>query len=292
MNSAPQRVVASVIVPCRNPGSYFLALLESLAQQQFEGPWEVIVVDNGSTDGSAVIAESFSDRLRMKVIAASEKINGSYARNVGVRAAAGEKLLFVDSDDQVAPGYVAAMVSALDSHDFVTSRVDSKTLNPQWACEAQGPPWQDTGVDVAFDFLPATGLNVGVHRSLFESIGGFPEEYSGSQDIAFSWRIQLTAGASVHFVPEALYRYRHRGTLIGMYRQSRNWGVSNVLLYREFRVHGMPGKTLRSALWDWKDVLKQLVKARSKTDLAIQIVRLGYCVGRLKGSLRYRVTYL
>lgn len=138
------------------------------------------------------------------------------------------------------------------------------------------------------DFL----LQDGAWMVPFESVGGFPEEYSGSQDIAFSWRVQLLTGTPVHFVPEAEYLYRHRKSLLGMYRQSRNWGFSNVLLYREFRGQGMPGKNVRSAFWDWKDVLKRLMKTRSKTELAIQLVRLGYCVGRLDGSVRYKVLYL
>src|SRR5258705_9776061 len=230
----------SVIIPCKNPGSHLIGLLDSLVQQEFGNLWELILVDNGSSDDTKSVAMSYSDRLKLKLIEASEKANASYARNAGVRTASSEKLLFIDADDEVEPQYLAAMSAALDSHDFVTSRVDSLTLNPGWVREAQGPPWQENGVIVFFDFLPAAGVNIGIRRSLYESVGGFPEEFSGSQDIAFSWRVQLFAAKQIHFVPEAIYRYRYRDSLRGLYKQSRNWGFSNTLLYREFRPHGMP----------------------------------------------------
>jgi glycosyltransferase involved in cell wall biosynthesis len=284
--------MVSVIVPFRNPGAHFEGLLESLAQQQFEKPWEIILVDNGSSDGAPAHAKKYSGRLDLRVIEAAEKANASYARNVGVRAANFEKLLFIDADDQVDRFYVAAMVDALESHEFVTSRVDSLTLNAEWVQTAQGPPWQESGVIVFFGFLPATGVNIGIRRGLFDSVGGFPEEFSGSQDIAFSWRVQLLAGKTIHFVPDAVYRYRYRDNMAGLYRQSCNWGFSNTLLYRQFRDYGMPGRNFKAASQEWRDVVKGLLRTRAKRDLAPLIVRLGYCVGRLQGSIRNRTVYL
>lgn len=284
-------VEISVIVPCRNGGPYFRQLLESLILQVVAERAEIIVVDNGSTDGSRSVAESVSGLIPVRIVDAPRPANAAYARNIGVNAAAGEKLLFVDADDEVAPGYLEAMSAALESHGFVTSRVDSKTLNPDWVRAAHGPPWQAEGVDRFFQFMSGTGINIGLRRALFEKVGGFPTEFSGSQDVVFSWRVQL-AGSSIHFVPQALYRYRYRATLRGLFRQTRNWGKSNVLLYRHFREAGMPARTLREAAREWRDVLTGVVRARSKAQLAPIVVRLGYCVGRLIGTLRYRCLYL
>lgn len=287
-----ESAAVSVIVPCRNGAAHLPGLLQSLVQQDFQGYWEVLVVDNCSRDGSESIAAQYSQRLNLKVVNAPQRANASYARNVGVRAASGEKLLFIDADDEVESSYVSAMATALDSHDFVTSRVDSVSLNPEWVQAAQGPPWQESSVAVFFDFLPAAGINIGIRRSMFESLGGFPEEFSGSQDIAFSWRVQLRTGATIHFVSEAVYRYRYRRSLSSLYWQSCNWGYSNVLLYQEFREHGMPGRSLKVAIREWIDVTGQLLRVHSKGEVAPLMVRLGYCVGRIKGSIRYRVPYL
>jgi glycosyltransferase involved in cell wall biosynthesis len=284
-------IAISVIVPCRNAGSHFRRVLESLVSQEVTEPAEIIVVENRSTDGSRAVAESVRGLLPLRIVDARDRANASYARNVGVAAASGDKLLFVDADDDVAPGYISAMATALDSHEFVTSRVDSYSLNEKWLHEAHGPPWQAERVAIFFDFMAATGVNVGLRRRLFDKIGGFPEEFPASQDIVFSWRAQQI-GARIHFVREAVYLYRYRDTLRGLFRQCRNWGTSNVLLYRLFRDSGMPRRPFRAVLDEWGHVLRGLARARTKAQLAPCVVRLGFCVGRVIGSTKYRRIYL
>jgi GT2 family glycosyltransferase len=287
LSSSP---AASVIVPFRDPGSHFAKLLASLAAQETPETVEIIAVDNGSTDGSRRYAEDLAGRMPLRIVDAPTRPNRSGARNRGAREARADKLLFVDADDELAPGYLAAMIRALDEHRFVTSAVDSVTLNPGWVRQAHGLPWSGIIPD-AFGFLPCGGSNIGVDRALFEAVGGFPEEFAASEDIAISWRIQLS-GVDLRQVPEAIYRYRYRQSLRGLFRQARLWGSSNVKLYRSFRASGMPGRPARLALADWRHALAHLARARSLDRLAVAAVQLGYCAGRLWGSVRYRVTYL
>jgi glycosyltransferase involved in cell wall biosynthesis len=284
-------VSISVIVPCRNAAPFVGRLLLSLVGQQTTQRTEIIFVDNGSTDGSRSIAEGVSGLIPLRIVEAKERANASYARNVGVRCAKGDRLLFVDADDEVAPGYVEAMARALESHSFVTSRVDSCELNEEWVREAHGPHWQADGLTTFFGYLPGAGVNIALRRDLFEAIGGFPEDFAASQDLVFSWRAQ-GAGARIEFVRDALYYYRYRHTLGGLFRQSRTWGTSNVLLFSLYRDHGMPSRSVATALREWSAVLRGLLRARTKGQLAPFVVRLGYCVGRVSGSVRYRVLYL
>ena len=284
-------IEVSVIMPCRNSARHLKDALASVATQQLAERAEIILVDNGSTDGSREIARAAQGSIPIRILEAPDRANASYARNVGVRAAGGDKLVFVDSDDQVAPGYLSAMSAALDRHQFVTSRVDSTSLNADWVRLAHGEPWQTDQVQVFFGFLPATGINVGLRRGLFDRIGGFPEDFSGSQDIVFSWRAQQL-GVTLEFVPDAVYRYRYRDTLRGLFRQCRNWGTSNVRLYTLFRSAGMPPRPVRTAVAEWAAVLAGLMRARNRSQLAPFAARLGYCVGRMVGSVRYRCLYL
>jgi glycosyltransferase involved in cell wall biosynthesis len=288
-SNAPRTV--SVIVPFRDVERHFASMLESLTWQEPTSAMEVIAVDNGSTDRSRGIAESFADRLDLRILDALDRRNASYARNVGVRAASCDRLLFVDADDQLAPGYVDAMTTALEHHRFVTSRVDCMTLNEEWVQLAHGDPWQTDSVPVGFDFLPVTGPNVALRRDLYEAAGGYPEDFSGCQDIVFAWRVQL-AGASIHFVPDAVYRYRHRDSIRGLYRQCVNWGYSDAQLYDRFRALGMPPRDLGTGLREWVEVAAGLLRVRRRSEAAAMVTRLGYCVGRLKGSIRFRVRYL
>lgn len=290
--NSKERVEVSVIVACRNVARYLPNQLAALAQQDCECSWELIIVDNGSSDGSREIAERFSERLNLRLIVASARQGPSYARNVGARWASADKLLFVDADDEVLPRYVAAMSASLDSHDFVTSRVDCRTLNRGWVGGAHGEPWQEETVGDFFGFLPAAApCNFGISRRAFDAVGGFPEEYQAAEDIAFSWRVQL-AGFRLAFVSGAELRYRYRDSLPGLFDQTRVWGSCLPLLYKEFRAAGMPARPLCTVALEWKEIAGSLRRARSKEDLAPVVVRLGYSLGRLVGSFRYRVTYV
>jgi glycosyltransferase involved in cell wall biosynthesis len=283
--------VTSVVVPLHNAERWIEATLESLVAQVAPAPWEVIAVDNRSVDHSAAIVERFVDRLPLRMATAGERANPAYARNAGARAATGDILIFIDADDAVAPGYVRAMTRAVADAPLVTSRVDSQSLNAPWLQAAHGPMWQTDAVSRFFDFLPATGVNIGVRRAVFEQLGGFPEEFSGSEDIAFCWNAHL-AGVGLTFVPDAVYRYRYRESLAGLFAQAANWGRDSVLLYATYRARGMPGRSWTQAVGEWVAVLVRLASSWSRADRARCVVRLGFCVGRLHGSLRYRVRYL
>jgi glycosyltransferase involved in cell wall biosynthesis len=173
----PDEIDVSVVIPFRDAAVHFGQQLEALSRQTYERTWEVVLVDNDSSDGSREVAERFRNRLNLRIVDAHGKASPAYASNVGARAARGRKLLFVDADDEVAPGYVTAMATALERHEFVTSRLDHETLNPPWMRAAHGEFWQVEGLDVFFDLLPfASGCALGVSRQVFQSVGGFPEE--------------------------------------------------------------------------------------------------------------------
>jgi glycosyltransferase involved in cell wall biosynthesis len=281
----------SVVVPFHNSEQHLEEALASLIDQRAPGGWEVVAVNNRSTDRSRTIVESFSHRLPLTMVDAPRIANPSYARNTGVSASRGAALVFIDADDAVAPGYVEALSAALDRHPFVTSRVDSETLNREWVRDAHGTPWQTNGVAVFFHFLPATGVNIGIRRDLFERLGGFSERFATCEDIALSWQAALDLRVQPVFVPDALYRYRYRSSLPALYQQSVSWGRGNVRLFEHFRTHGMPGRTTAAALHEWTNAAAQLARARTRRERAAIVVRLGYCAGRLMESVRRRVAF-
>src|SRR5690242_6114774 len=114
----------SVVVPIYNVEGFLDECLGSLAAQTFSD-LEVVMVNDGSTDGSAAIAEAFAARdERFRLIT---QPNGglSAARNTGIDAATGEFLAFVDSDDVLPPDAYERLVGALDKtgSDFATGNV-------------------------------------------------------------------------------------------------------------------------------------------------------------------------
>lgn len=110
----------SVIVPSYNLAAYLPETLESVAAQTFRD-WECIIVENGSTDRSPEVAAAFSARDgRFRVLPLPQNAGVAVARNRGLAAAEGEYVLFLDADDLLSPGYMAAAVAALDADPSLT----------------------------------------------------------------------------------------------------------------------------------------------------------------------------
>jgi glycosyltransferase involved in cell wall biosynthesis len=282
----------TVILPFRNAARTIAEQLEALVDQDYEGRWELIAVDNRSDDHSRELVERFGDRLDLKLVEATEHLGGGHASNVGARHARAEKLVFVDADDVVAPGYLSAMAAAFEEHEFVTAAFDQETLNPSWVRAAHGPPWRDGDEPLVAQFgvLPNAGASMGITRHLFESVGGFPDDLPRMYDISLSWEVQF-AGTPLQFVPNAIYRVRYRDGLIDLFRQGFGEASCAPLLYKRYRDAGMRRRMLPAVLRSWARLALDLARARTKADLAPLGVRLGRELGRLTGSVKHRVFF-
>lgn len=112
----------SVIISAHNEERYLPAQLDALMAQDWDGEWEVIVVDNRSTDATAqIVADHAARDPRIRLVAAHERAGQSYGRNVGARAAEGTNLAFCDADDIVGAGWLAAIGDGLRQHEVVTA---------------------------------------------------------------------------------------------------------------------------------------------------------------------------
>ena len=109
-------MLVSVIVPVYNVAPYLREALDSVVNQTYKD-LEIIIVDDGSTDGSADICEEYADSdARIKLIKQPNK-GLSGARNTGLENATGDLVAFVDSDDSISPLFVELLVSAMISSD-------------------------------------------------------------------------------------------------------------------------------------------------------------------------------
>ncbi len=240
----------SVIIPCFNVAETIATQLDALANQRWSEPWEVIVSDNGSTDGSMDIVKKYEGRLpHLRIVDASERRGRGYARNVAVKVARGESLAFCDADDEVAPGWLATMGEAVSKYDFVACRIDVYKLSPLWIAKmrnhSQTSGLQTKGAPPTLSH--AGGGTIAVKRCLHDKVGGFDESFIRHQDTEYCWKIQLT-GAKLRFVSEAVVHVRLRDNLLGNYRQAFGWGEYRVLLYKKYMHLGMPKRTLREGI--------------------------------------------
>ena len=285
------QITTSIIIPCLNAAETIAEQLDAVTGQVHTAPWEVIVADNGSTDGSQVIVRRYMARIpNLKLIDASQHRGAPYALNQGVRASRGEQLLFIDADDVVADGWLAAMATALSQHDCVAARFDTERLNPPWLAHSHKNRQQDSLQPYVYPpYLPHVGGgSLGVRRVAFDRLGGFDEALPILYDTSFCWQLQLQ-GYTIHFVPEAVIYIRYRDSLYSLYRQARNYAQYNVLLYKLYRKQGMAALPRKNPLRDLIRILKKFTRARSKAALAMCIWQYGWYIGRLKGSLRYAI---
>lgn len=284
----------SVIVPCHDAAGTLGEQLGALAGQRWDGPWEVLVADNGSTDDSVAVAESFRERLpALRVVDASGRRGPGHARNRGAAEATGEALLFTDADDRVGEGWLAAMARALEEHDFVAARYDAVLLNPEPVVRARANPQEHDVIPYTYPpFLPhAGGSSLGVKRWLHEAVDGFDEELPALEDTDYCWRIQLR-GTPLSLAPGAVVHIRYRAEAGGLFRQSFTFGVYNVLLYARYRKLGMPRLPLTAGLARWAKLLLTAPRALLPSSRTAWLGQLGWRLGRLWGCLRFRVPAL
>ena len=234
--SAP---TVSVVIACFNGQETLGDQLAALVRQDDPPPFEVIVADNGSTDGSAAVARRFGDRLDLRVIDASEVKGPGHARNRGVAQARAELIAFCDADDIVADDWLRQMTVALAQDDFVAGRVDVELLNTsrvrRTRAMRQTDGLQRSGTAGG---MPHAGAgNMGLTRQVFLGVDGFDEGLRCLQDSDLCWRIQL-AGTPLAYHRDVLLHTRLRSTLRTMARQGWLYGRSYAQLESRYSQAG------------------------------------------------------
>ena len=172
------------LIPVRDGMPWLEEQLRALDAQECDQPWEVILADNGSTDGSQDFARAWSAHHgNFRLVDASERKGAPSARNIAVEEAKGDLLAFCDADD-VSPGWLAACVAGLEHADVVAGYFDFWSLNG-------GPSRNPVPAAIRqLGFLPAgLGANLAVRREVFEKVCGFNEEPLPGEDIDLCWRI-------------------------------------------------------------------------------------------------------
>ena len=175
----------SVIIPSYNRASIVIRAIQSVLDQTFVN-FEIIVVDDGSTDNTNTIVSSISDS-RIRYVYQENK-GVCAARNNGASKAEGKYLVFLDSDDYTLPNWLNDFyeASSLNSTDFVfcdMNRVDLKTKNEK-KVSAQYPYGQTKKTDSGL-YMPGTFC---VKSSLFDKIGGFDINLKFGEFTEFSMR--------------------------------------------------------------------------------------------------------
>jgi glycosyltransferase involved in cell wall biosynthesis len=202
--------VVSVVLPTRGRASYLEVALDSLLAQELDARWELLVVDDGSSDGTRALLE----RRGVRSVRFEPARGLNPARNAGVGATDGELVAFTDDDVLVPPGWLRALVDGAARHPSaeafggpIRARFEGR---PPRGCGREDPPL--TTLDLGPADVPAQhvwGANMAMRRPAFERVGAFDETiHNGGDEQEWLERLQSNGGTVMYLADAALYHRR------------------------------------------------------------------------------------
>lgn len=198
----PSTPLISVVIPCYNDGQFLPETIDRLKQQTFTG-YEIIIVNDGSTDGNTL---KVLDALAATGITVLHKENGrmSSARNYGVKHAKGTLIAALDSDDYFHPAFFQKAVDILNAKP--NTAVVSSYIQLFGEFSAVAKPRSGTPYTYMFKSqIPACAM---VRKSCWEAVGGYDEKMvNGYEDWEFYIRI-IQQGWDIEVIPEKMLYYR------------------------------------------------------------------------------------
>lgn len=172
-------VLLSVIIPTYNNASYVTQAIDSCINQKTQYLFEVVVVNDGSTDSTGEVLEKYNGKENVRIIK-QKNLGLSGARNTGIKAAKGKWLFFLDSDDSVPEGTIEAVMNAAVAHnaDIVEGNYYDITVTGE---KSKGSKWHieellELDEEEKIKVLRGFPWGKAMKRSLFEKVE-FPASY-------------------------------------------------------------------------------------------------------------------
>ncbi len=224
----------SIIIPVRNRQEELKGCLESVFSQDYPSQkMEVIVIDDGSTDGTAHVAASFPCRI----LANQTSRGQSRCRNMGAQEAKGQILAFIDSDCVADNGWLkelvpyfqwrrlAAVGGYVDGfyHETPLDRYE-ETCSPL----NMGKQILYSTKDSSTFYMPS--CNLLVQREAYRAVEGMKEDMHVGEDVDLCWRFR-DRGYDIAFIPRGIVHHKHRNELGKMLRRRSDYGASEAVLH-------------------------------------------------------------
>ncbi len=239
------------------------ACLDSLAKQDRAGV-EIVLVDNGSSDGSADMAEcEFDAKLKLKVIRSDVNLGFCAGNNRGIEASSGRLIALLNNDAVAAPNWVAELARVFESRRDIgmaaskilvyedPTRIDKvgHLIYPDGQNRGRGSGQVDRGqFDRPAEVLWPDGCAAMYRREMLDEIGGFDEDFFAYADDAELGLRARIAGWSCLYVPTAVVRH-HRGSSLGLLSSRRLELIERNRVLLAFKLFPWSLLCLNGAYW-------------------------------------------
>ena len=229
----------SLIIPLYNRPDETEELLKSLTLQHYKEPFEVVVVEDGSSVPSEAIVNRYKDQLNLKYFTKPNSGPG-LSRNYGADRASGEYLIFLDSDCIIPENYLKEVDDAVDKYGLEVFGGPDKAHHSFTAIQKSinyamtsffttgGIRNKASGME---KFHPRS-FNMGIKKQAFEQLGGFANLRFG-EDIDFSIRL-MKHGFKTGLIPEAYVYHKRRTDYKKFFKQVYNSGLARIVLYKRY----------------------------------------------------------
>lgn len=289
----------SVIVPVYNGASKIERCIQALLSQSYpKDRYEIIIVDNNSSDGTAAIVKE----LPVIYLLEDQKQTSYAARNKGITRSKGSIIAFTDGDCMVSEDWLAKGVEGFDSDAVGVVAGGIFSAEPRNYVERylseRGTLSQE--ITIKHKFLPyGQTANVFFRMEVFQKIGLFESDWVGGGDAELCWRMQVETDYELKYVPESSVLHEHRSRLSSMCEQKFRWGIGATICYRKYRNHMNPRK-VKETLADFLMLFRFFCQSilgfvrGFKYQRASALTFLGqsaFKLGHIWGSIRNRVYY-
>ena len=277
----------SVVIPCYNQGEFVHAAIRSVFRQAFDS-WEIIVVDDGSTDPAtrAVLRSLHYPRTRL----IRQRNQGlSAARNAGMRAARGRYLVPLDADDELTPAFLTATIEALERHPAAAyAHVWTRLFGNQ------NMVWVDRPFN-PYQLLLSTSV-VGcalIRADAWNQVGGYDTgRRQGNEDWDL-WIRFLEHGWEQVEVPHPLFRYRQHGISMSVTTEARFEDARVEMAQAHPKLYALDAMRAMKAEWyPWVSVLvdgaTDFAVLGSQTLADLEVVVLGAASPEIEDLCRRR----
>lgn len=230
------RIKYSIIIAVYNRLEEVKDLLKSFEELQFDTKrFEVLFIDDGSTDGFKEFIKNYITQMKIRVFYQENRGPG-IARNNGMKNAFGEYFIFIDSDCFVPPSWLLEIDIALKKN-YLDAFGGPDTAHQSFSTLLKAINYSMTsflgtggtrGSSKSLSKFYPRSFNMGIKESVFKKIGGMSELRHG-QDMDYSQRI-YDAGFKVGLVKNAFVYHKRRTSIPKFFRQVFNWGIARINL--------------------------------------------------------------